>query len=91
MKVYSYIPYYQGPTPTNPMRDKLPIDEQEQKLEAFYADLLAHFEDLGCTVKRNSVGLISITTDMPEKDCHDIVKGLLISLDLRAEKFQGNQ
>lgn len=73
------------------MRDKLPIDEQEQKLEAFYADLLAHFEDLGCTVKRNSVGLISITTDMPEKDCHDIVKGLLISLDLRAEKFQGNQ
>lgn len=73
------------------MRDKLPIDEQEQKLEAFYADLLTHFEDLGCTVKRNSVGLISITTDMPEKDCHDIVKGLLISLDLRAEKFQGNQ
>lgn len=87
MKTYSYRPYYQGPTPTNPMRDELSADEQEQKLEAFYADVVTHLEDVGCTVKRNSVGLIDITTDMPEKDCHEIMKGLLISLDLRADKL----
>ncbi|WP_124435100.1 hypothetical protein [Pseudomonas sp. R11-23-07] len=87
MKTYSYRPYYQGPTPTNPMRDELSVDEQEQKFEAFYADVVTHFEDVGCTVKRNSVGLIDITTDMLEKDCHEIMKGLLISLDLRADKL----
>jgi len=87
MKTYSYMPYYQGPTPNNPMRDELSADEKEQKLAVFYADMATHFEDVGCTVKRNRAGLISITTDMPEKDCHDIVKRLLISLDLRADKF----
>lgn len=86
MKTYSYLPYYQGPTPANPMRDELSTDELEQKLEAFYSDVVTHFEDIGCTVKRNSVGLISITTEIPEQDCHEIVKGLLISLDLHADK-----
>lgn len=86
MKIYSYMPYYQGPTPSNPMRDELSADEKEQKIAAFYADMETHFKDVGCTVKRNRVGLISVTTDMPEQDCHDIVKGLLISLDLRAHK-----
>ena len=85
MKTYSYRPYYQGPTLSNPMRDDLSIYEQEQKLEALYIDTNTHFEDIGCIVKRNSIGLISITTDMPEKDCHEIMKGLLISLDLRAD------
>lgn len=87
MKTYSYRPYYQGPTPTNPMRDELSADEQEQKLETFYADVATHFEDIDCTVKIDNAGLINITTDIPEKDCHEIIKGLLISLDLRADKL----
>ena len=87
MKTYSYRPYYQGPSPANPMRDELSVDEQEQKLEAFYADVVTHFEDVGCTVGRNSVGLVSVATDMPEQQCHEIVKRLLISLDLRADRL----
>ncbi|WP_095113783.1 hypothetical protein [Pseudomonas sp. Irchel 3H7] len=87
MKTYSYRPFYQGPSPVNPMRDELSADEQEQKLEMFYADVAAHFENLGSIVKRNSAGLISITTEVPEKDCHKIVANLLISLDLHADKI----
>lgn len=87
MKTYSYRPYCQTSTPANPMLDELSIDEQEQKLEAFYADVVTHFEDVGCTVGRNSAGLVSVTTDMPEQECHEIVKRLLISLDLRADRL----
>lgn len=87
MKTYSYRPYYQGPTPNNPMRDELSADEQKQRLDTLHIDAVNHFEDIGCIVERNAIGLISITTDMPEKDCHEIMKGLLISLDLRADKL----
>lgn len=95
MTLYQYEPYYSynGPTLSEPLREELPPEEVERRLELFRKELPDYFIDLdaelefsdNCEGKTDYV--VSITTDAKQDECDERVKRCLNSLDLFANKL----
>lgn len=88
MNTYKYAPYYEfnEPKASNPLREELSTDDQERNLELFYTDVLNIFEDENAVISRDANGVVSIQSDLIEKDCDERIKAILNSLDLYARK-----
>ncbi|MNF41765.1 hypothetical protein D3C85_699040 [compost metagenome] len=88
MNTYKYAPYYEfkGPKASNPLREELSKDDQERNIELFYTDVLNIFEDEKAVISRDVNGVVSIQSDLIEKDCDERIKAILNSLDLYAKK-----
>lgn len=88
MNTYKYAPYYNfnGPEPSNPLREELSKDDQERNIELFYTEVMSIFEDEKAVISIDANGVVSIQTDLNEKDCDKRIKAILNSLDLYAKK-----
>lgn len=85
--VYKYQPYYQyKPTRENFMVGELSQEEVERNKELLIDDLTNHFSEIGGLVETVADGVISITTELSQDQCDDIVKSYLSSLYLFAHK-----
>lgn len=91
MPIFKYRPRYQynGPTLSHPLLDELSEDEVERNLRLFVEDLERHFEDMGGRVEALQDGIVSVTVDLTQRECDDIVAGYLRNLYLVADKVAG--
>lgn len=89
MPIFKYQPRYQynGPTLSHPLLDELNEDEVERNLRVLREDLKRHFEEIDGKVQTSENGLISITVDLTQRECDDIVAGYLRNLYLVADKI----
>lgn len=89
MSIYKYQPYYQydGPSLSQPFREKLTPDEIAYNLECFFSDVDSYFEDDTAKFEKLSNNCIIITSDISESECDERVKNCLNDLDLYAHKY----
>ena len=89
MPTYQYTPYYRydGPNKTEPMREELSSEDVAHRLELIAIDIRAYFDDVAAQIEVSAHGIVSVTTDLAQKDCDDRVKRCLNSLDLYARKI----
>ncbi|MFQ1749920.1 hypothetical protein ACK34N_06225 [Aeromonas veronii] len=86
MNKFQYKPYYKydGPTPSNPLREELSQEEAEERVRCFFEDIVHYFEE---NISINKEGdIVSISGDIAQSDCDELVKKCLSSLDLFAHK-----
>lgn len=88
MPTFKYEPYYRfnGPTRADPLQEDLSTEEIRQRMELFTREIASHFEDISAQVEFAADGVLSVTTDLTQKDCDDRVKRCLNNLDLFARK-----
>lgn len=88
MATYKYKPYYnyRGPTFSQPFRKELAAEKVEENIAFFFERLDSHFVGTDAVVIHDNAGTASVTTDLSEGECDEIVKGLLNYLDLYAHK-----
>lgn len=86
---YKYTPYYQYGqlSKSEPMREELSGEDVLYRLEFIAGDIDAYFEDVAAQIAVSADGIVSVTTDLLQKDCDDRVKRCLNSLDLFARKI----
>ncbi|KZK31534.1 MULTISPECIES: hypothetical protein [Delftia] len=91
MPTYSYRPYYSDKITSHEqfMQDELSEDEAAQVIEQLPFDLEHHFEEGEAEITCIG-GILRVTTDVPENECHHRVKQCLISRNLRADKLPSN-
>jgi hypothetical protein len=87
MPVFKYKPYYQydGPTHSDPFREELSPEEADEHIESFFQEIEQYFDEDSVDLKMEG-DLISITGEINENDCDEVVKKCLNSLDLFANK-----
>ena len=87
MPLFKYKPYYQynGPTPSDPLRDELSQEEAEDRVRCFFEEIDRYFEEDSVAIKKEG-DLVSITSEINQKDCDEAVSKCLNSLDLFANK-----
>lgn len=87
MPTFRYKPYYQynGPTHSDPLREELSPDEAEERIRCFFEEIEHYFEE-NISVKREGE-IVSITGEIKQNDCDEVVKKCLNSLDLFADKI----
>ena len=87
MPTFKYRTRYQhnGPPPANPL---LELDEDDilRNFRLFLVAIENHFQDFGGKVEMAEDGIVSITADITQQKCDDIVEGYLRSLYLVADK-----
>lgn len=86
MSTFKYKPYYKydGPTHSNPLREELSQVEAEERVRCFYIDIVHYFDE---DIDINQEGdLVSISGDIKQSDCDELVKKCLNNLDLFAQK-----
>lgn len=69
------------------MREELSGEDVLYRLEFIAGDIDAYFEDVAAQIAVSADGIVSVTTDLLQKDCDDRVKRCLNSLDLFARKI----
>ncbi|RUO27876.1 hypothetical protein CWE12_13140 [Aliidiomarina sedimenti] len=87
MSTFKYKPYYKfdGQTHSSPSREELSPEEAEERVRCFFEDIAHYFED---NIAINKEGdLVSISGDIKQSDCDELVKKCLNSLDLFAHKI----
>lgn len=87
MNTFTYKPYYKydGPTHSNPLREELSPEEAEERVRCFFEDIVNYFEE---NIAINKEGdIVSISGDIEQSDCDELVKKCLNSLDLFAHKL----
>jgi len=84
MNTYSYKPYYKydGPKINDPLREELPLEDQQRNIDLFYTDIQNRFEDEEALISRTDDGVVSIQTSIPKQKCDEWVAEILTSLDL---------
>lgn len=89
MNTYKYRPYYQynGPSVSQPLREKLSDEDQERNIKLFYEDVQSMFEDENAAFSIDSEGVVSVQTDIPKQECDDRIAKILVSPDLYGNKL----
>lgn len=94
MAVFKYKPFYEysGPTRSDPFRERLSDEQIHQNMQAFYNHLEDEFSNTDALFETDSTGTVSIITlVLSEKDCDEIMKRHLNSLDFFANKVREPQ
>lgn len=88
MPSLKYRPYYRyAPTTSNPLLDELNEEEVERNLRLLVDDLNSNFNETGGLITSSEEGVITLTSDLTEKECDEIVATCLSSLHLLADKI----
>lgn len=86
MSTFKYKPLYKydGPTHSNPLREELSPEEAKERLRCFFEDIVHYFDESIAVSKEGDI--VSISGDIKQSDCDELVKKCLNSLDLFAKK-----
>lgn len=87
MNTFKYKPYYKydGPTHSNLLCEELSPEEAEERVRCFFEDIVHYFEENIAINKEG--GIVSISGDIEQSDCDELMKKCLNSLGLLAHKI----
>ncbi|MFJ2523545.1 hypothetical protein ACIOWB_10330 [Pseudomonas capeferrum] len=84
MKIYRYSSYYKN---TRSFKD-LTKEEQERNIGLFYTDLINFFEGSDEVLTIDDAQIVSIQTNLNEKECDDLVAKVALGLELLPKKHR---
>src|SRR5690606_23367959 len=80
---FKYLPYYEyKPTISDPLLDELSQEDIDRNMRLLVDDLKSHFSEIGGSAESSADGVISITTELTQDECDEVVAGYLSSLHL---------